>query len=212
MRRQSARKHTAVEHLDVDVVKVPHNDGQNSIVSKDQSIIKSESFCAECHDAHATNQQFLLKKPDPELCSRCHLNLTAGKRFVHEPVLLSCTLCHDPHASDNASDLHVPVNELCLGCYGENAEKITYSRRPLSLFEGRVSLPLKYFEKKMKPLRLSPDGLTGHPTEGHPVYVPADGNKPELNCLSCHFPHADASSPQLLREGKDTLCLRCHKM
>jgi predicted CXXCH cytochrome family protein len=182
---------------------------RHNIVSKDQALIQTDSSCLECHDAHATNQKYFLKKPEVDLCNRCHLDLTAGKRYVHDPVRMSCIFCHDAHASDIANDLHAPVHELCMSCHGENAEKIRYAREPFLLFEGRALLLQDSFER-LKPLRLSNDG-TGHPNEGHPVYVPAKDGKTELNCLSCHFAHADASSPQLLKESRESLCLRCHE-
>ena len=182
---------------------------RHNIVSKDQSLIKSESSCVECHDAHATNQKYFLKKSELDLCNRCHLNLTAGMRYVHDPVRSSCIFCHDAHASNIANDLHAPIQELCLGCHGENADRIRYSTEPVMLFEGRVQLLRDSFER-LKPLRLDKNG-TGHPTAGHPVYVPAGDNNAGLNCLSCHDAHADATSPQLLKESKSSLCLRCHE-
>jgi len=163
----------------------------------------------ECHDAHATNQKYFLKKPELDLCNRCHLNITAGMKYVHDPVRVSCIFCHDAHASDIPNDLHAPVHELCLSCHGENADRIKFISEPVLLFEGRVRLRQDSFER-MKPLRLSKDGK-GHPTDGHPVYVPAGKNKPELNCLSCHYAHADANSSKLLKTSVQSLCLRCHE-
>ena len=195
-------------HLEIKTF-IENAKSRHNIVSKDQSLIKSESSCVECHDAHATNQKYFLKKTELELCNRCHLNLTAGMKYVHDPVRLSCIFCHDAHASDIPNDLHAPIQELCLGCHGENADKIRYSREPFLLFEGRVQLLRDSFER-LKPLRLDKNGK-GHPTAGHPVYVPAGDNNAELNCLSCHDAHADASSPQLLKESKSFLCLRCHE-
>ena len=130
-------------------------------------------------------------------------------KYIHGPVRMSCVFCHDAHASDIADDLHEPVHELCLECHGENVDKIRFSSEPFLLFEGRVELPKDSFER-LKPLRLAKNG-TGHPVEGHPVYVPAEGDTEELNCLSCHKAHADASSPQLLKQSRQSLCLRCHE-
>jgi predicted CXXCH cytochrome family protein len=182
---------------------------RHNIVSKGQSLINSDSSCVECHDAHATNQEYFLKKPEPELCDRCHRDLTSGMKYIHGPVRMSCVFCHDAHASDIADDLHEPVHELCLECHGENVDKIRFSSEPFLLFEGRVELLKDSFER-LKPLRLAKNG-TGHPVEGHPVYVPAEGDTEELNCLSCHKAHADASSPQLLKQSRQSLCLRCHE-
>ena len=194
-------------HLEIKTY-IENAKSRHNIVAKDQSLIQTDSSCMECHDPHATNQKYFLKKPEPDLCDRCHLDLTAGKRYVHDPVRQSCIFCHDAHASDFPNDLHAPVHELCISCHGENAEKIRYDRGPFLLFEGRVLLLQDSFERLM-PLRLSKDGK-GHPTEGHPVYIPANNGKAELNCLSCHYAHADGSSPQLLKESRESLCRRCH--
>ncbi|MEJ2111792.1 MAG: cytochrome c3 family protein, partial [Acidobacteriota bacterium] len=182
---------------------------RHNIVAKNQSLIKSDSSCMECHDAHATNEEYFLKKPEPEVCERCHRSITAGMKYVHDPVSLSCIFCHDAHASDIANDLHAPINELCLECHGKNVDAIKFSKEPFLLFGGRARVQNDTFER-LKPLRLSKNG-TGHPTEGHPVYIPAGDKGKELNCLSCHFAHADSSSPQLLKESKQTLCFQCHK-
>ncbi len=183
---------------------------RHQMVSKEKSLIKNQSSCLECHDAHATNQEQLLKKKEQVLCSSCHLDLTAGKKYVHEAVSASCIFCHDAHASDVPKTLHVPVQELCLGCHGANAERIARSTQPFLLFGDRASVPPGTF-KQMRNIGLSKDGKTGHPTQGHPIYVPAKANRAELNCLSCHVPHADESSPQLLvRKYASAMCTYCH--
>jgi predicted CXXCH cytochrome family protein len=182
---------------------------RHQVVSKDNSLVRSHSSCLECHDAHATNQKYLLKKPESVLCGACHLRLTSGKRFIHEPVATACTFCHDAHASNLPKTLHAPIHQLCLGCHGVNADWILRSKQPFQLFEERVSIPPNTF-KAMKHIGLSSDEKTGHPSEGHPVYSPAKDTKAELNCLSCHTPHADAANPNLLVSDKESLCLRCH--
>jgi predicted CXXCH cytochrome family protein len=182
---------------------------RHQVISEDKSLIKNRSSCLECHDAHATNQKNLLKKPEQALCSGCHIKLTADKKYVHEAVSVSCIFCHDAHASDLPKTLLVPVPKLCVGCHGANAIKIVRSKQPFLLFEDRVSVPPNAF-KGMRQINLSKDGRTGHPTKEHPIYVQATARKAELNCLSCHVPHADESSPKLLvREGA-TLCSGCH--
>ena len=182
---------------------------RHEVVSKDKSLIKNQSSCLECHDAHATNQKNLLKKPEQALCSGCHLQLTADKRYVHEAVSVSCIFCHDAHASNVPKTLHVPVQQLCVGCHGANALWIVRSNQPFLLFEERVSVPLKAF-KELRQINLLKDGKTGHPIKGHPVYLSATAENAELNCLSCHLPHADDSSPQLLMRDQTSLCLSCH--
>jgi predicted CXXCH cytochrome family protein len=195
-------------HADIKA-RIDRSTHKHRIVSKDKPLIKSESSCVECHDAHATNQKYILKKPEQALCIRCHQDLTARKTYIHRPVSLSCIFCHDAHASDVPKTLHVPVRELCLGCHGPDSSKIINSRKAYPLFEDKVSLPPNVFEK-LGPLGLSSDGKTGHPVEGHPIHVDQSANKPGLDCLSCHTAHASATSPNLLVSDRESLCLRCH--
>jgi predicted CXXCH cytochrome family protein len=183
---------------------------RHEVVSKDKPLIKNRSSCLECHDAHATNEKNLLKKPEQALCSGCHGNLTRDKSYVHDPVGVSCVFCHDSHASDIPKTLRASVNKLCIGCHGMNAGRILHSKQPFLLFDDQVSVPPKAF-KELREISISRDGKTGHPVQGHPIYAPATGEKAELNCLSCHVAHADNVSPRLLVSDRPSLCAKCHK-
>ena len=69
--------------------------------------------CTLCHDPHATNELFMLRKPINELCLGCHLeriDLAKGHPVARHPVTgfperrrpgrqLTCVSCHDPHGS-----------------------------------------------------------------------------------------------------------------
>lgn len=90
--------------------------------------------CVICHDPHATDQQFMLKKPINELCSGCHPGiaaLTGGHPLPNHPVAaprerlrpgreLTCSSCHDPHGSTNPLMLiQSPLaGRLCRECHG----------------------------------------------------------------------------------------------
>ena len=176
--------------------------------SRHRLLSLENTSCLECHDPHATNQKYLLKKPAQALCSGCHMDLTSGKQNVHRPVEISCILCHDPHASDISKDLRAAGNELCMGCHGMNAPKIQYGKVPFAIFDGQVNVPPGAFEA-LPLIELSPDGTKGHPLPKHPVFAPASAKTSELNCLSCHTPHA-ASDKKLLSADKGSLCMRCH--
>ncbi|HTY63947.1 MAG TPA: cytochrome c3 family protein [Acidobacteriota bacterium] len=191
-------------HEDIKL-RIANSKYKHDVVSSDKALVRTQSSCLECHDAHATNQKYFLKQPELSLCRDCHVNLTAGKSFVHEPVAISCTFCHDAHASDIPQHLYVPVQDLCLGCHAQDAIKIQYSKKPYPLFGGKTNLPPNTF-KKVQTL-----GRTGHPTAKHPVYAPATAKTPELNCLSCHTPHAAATDSNLLVNDSRSLCMQCHK-
>jgi predicted CXXCH cytochrome family protein len=110
------------------------------------------------------------------------------------------------------------VNALCLECHGPEArpQKLE-AEHLLTIFNGSVKLPDDYFVKNkvvILPLKYG----VGHPVTGHPVAdVPDPTNISkvymQINCLSCHQPHASAQ-PNLL--GKDQannakFCEECHK-
>lgn len=168
--------------------------------------------CIDCHNPHATDLEFALKKSARDLCVTCHAEVIAGMKYVHEPVQVSCTLCHNPHSSDFPKNLHTSGNDLCLECHSRKSQEITWGRGPVALFEGRVQLPARSFDS-IRRLELGPDGKRGHPLINHPVSAPKQGQTSEVTCLSCHRPHAANNTRSLLvTESADTtqLCLRCH--
>jgi len=90
--------------------------------------------CVICHDPHATDQQFMLKKPINELCRGCHpgvVSNTVGHPLPNHPVSaprerlrpgrkLTCASCHDPHGTINPLMLiQSPLGgRLCRECHG----------------------------------------------------------------------------------------------
>lgn len=184
--------------------KAPH---KHSLLSGDAD------SCKDCHTPHASNRQSFLKKDRPQLCGDCHSEVTASKKFVHEPVKSSCTLCHDPHSSNSKSNLYATGNDLCLGCHGLKGSEIVSAKATVQLFGGRVQIAPGSFED-LKFLELSPDGKLGHPFPAHPVRADAKGSRPEITCITCHLPHAANGSRQfLITESSNSakLCVRCHK-
>jgi len=75
--------------------------------------------CVACHDPHATDNEYMLKKPTNDLCVGCHHDLagiTRGHPVSGHPVSaprehrrpgrrLTCVGCHDPHGSDHQNML-----------------------------------------------------------------------------------------------------------
>ncbi len=276
--------------------------------SRHKLLSQSNRSCMECHDPHAANQEFDLKKPVQELCVSCHDEppkqpaqadskimtlagtdtqyLKLSSKYTHEPAKKSCLICHDAHASQFPKELRVSMRDLCMDCHGPNSEKIVQSSQPFPLFNGLVSLPPKIFEK-LKPFELSGkyvhdpvnvscalchdshasdysaglyapvtdlclachgtngmrmmrskdpfplfdgrvtvqpksfdrltilnliNGRYGHPTAAHPVLVAATADKAELNCVTCHVSHSSSTGPNLLATDKKATCQKCHEM
>ena len=185
--------------------------------SRHKLLSQSDRSCMECHDPHAANQEFDLKKPAQELCVSCHDEppkqitqktvlpvelagavvdpqyLKLSSKYAHEPAKKSCLICHDAHASQFPAELRVSMRDLCMDCHGPNSEKIVQSSQPFPLFNGLVSLPPKMFEK-LKLFELS----------GKYVHEPVN-----VSCAFCHDAHASDNPAELYAPVTD-LCLACH--
>ncbi len=201
----------------------------------------AKKSCLICHDAHASDFPKELRVSLRDICMNCHgpnaekivqssqpfplfnglvslppktfaklsrFELTG--KYVHEPVNQSCAFCHDAHASDNPTELYAPVTDLCLACHGSNGARMFRSSEPYPLFDGKVSVPPKSFEKLVV-LNLINERL-GHPTSRHPVWVAATADKAELNCITCHASHSTSTGPKLLTNNKEATCQKCHDM
>jgi predicted CXXCH cytochrome family protein len=183
--------------------------------SRHKLLSQSDRACLECHDPHASNQEYHLKKPAQDLCLSCHVEqpkqaagrnanspgndaskmeyLKLSSKHAHEPAKKSCLICHDAHASQFPKELRVSLGDVCMGCHGPNAEKIVQSSQPFPLFNGLVSLPPKTFSK-----------LERFELKGKYVHEPVN-----ISCALCHDAHASDYSAELYEPVTD-LCLACH--
>jgi predicted CXXCH cytochrome family protein len=183
--------------------------------SQHKLLSQSDRSCMECHDPHASKQEYVLKKPAQNLCLDCHAGqpkkvvisdppspqseetsrqyLNLSSKHVHEPAKKSCLICHDAHASEFPKELRVSTRDLCMDCHGPNSEKIVQGDQPFPLFNGRVSLPPKTFEKLQK-----------FEITGKYVHEPVN-----ISCAFCHDAHASDEAMGLHAPVND-LCIACH--
>ncbi|RME26375.1 MAG: hypothetical protein D6800_06420 [Candidatus Zixiibacteriota bacterium] len=139
--------------------------------------------CTTCHDPHASRYDHILKQPVPILCYSCHVRLEAetNEATVHPPYEQGrCTACHDPHATNNRWVLVKNSQELCTKCHRPDGDLATH-KHPYNVPPKR---------KLRTPLKLTAKG--------------------ELECLSCHYPHA-GDSEHLLRITERFTCRGCHE-
>jgi len=193
------------EHIDK--AKVPHPGAQGD--------------CTTCHNPHAGATPGFIQ-PDPvQACLACHSDIAdlQQKKVHHQPAFgQSCAICHEPHGGDNAKLLRVQGNALCLECHGPNRKPVKVENTDLiTIFSGHVQLPADYFIKNPTPVLDIKYGL-GHPVQNHPVtdvHDPADPSKikRQINCLTCHQPHAAAFDPMLVNDQRNNqkFCNTCHK-
>jgi len=173
--------------------------------------------CTDCHNPHAGNTPGFVQ-PDPvTACLNCHSDQVElrKKRYLHQPAFQQgCATCHEPHGGENQHLLRTAsVNSLCLECHGPDAEPKKLEGEPLvTIFNGKVKLPENYFSKVLiLPLKYD----MGHPTEHHPVSDVTNAKTKaviQMNCLTCHQPHAGNELGMLVKDQKNDMsfCKSCH--
>jgi predicted CXXCH cytochrome family protein len=182
----------------------------------------AQGDCTTCHNPHAGRTPGFIQ-PDPvNACLACHSEQADQfkKAHLHQPVFeQGCATCHEPHGGDNAHLLRAKsTNALCLECHGPDAQpQKLESEHMIAIFNGSVKLPDDYFVKNKAPVLPLKYGR-GHPIDGHPVQdVPDPTNTSkvymQINCLSCHQPHASAQPNLLINDQANNtqFCSTCHK-
>ncbi len=81
-------------------------------------VLEGKMFCTDCHDAHGTTSERLLKRPTvKETCAQCHGEKEGPFLYEHGGVTEDCLNCHRPHGSPNDNLLIVREPYLCLQCH-----------------------------------------------------------------------------------------------
>ncbi len=176
----------------------------------------AQGDCTVCHSPHAGNSPAFLQSNPVAVCLNCHTDLAAQgqKAYPHVPAFgQGCAICHQPHGSPNANLLRTSdINSLCLECHGPQSRPQPVKGTNLeAIFNGKVELPTAFFRKV--PILPLTNGM-GHPIANHPTSgtVKLKDKTVQMNCLSCHQPHA-SSKPDLLvndEEPNMAFCNRCH--
>jgi predicted CXXCH cytochrome family protein len=175
--------------------------------------------CTVCHNPHAGKAPGLPNPDAVNACLGCHSDQAKQKekKHLHQPAFgQGCSTCHEPHGGENTRLLRAKtVNSVCLECHGPDSkpEEIK-GTRTVKIFNGRVTLPEKYFNAvPMLPIKYG----MGHPIKGHPVVDqmdPVDVTKVRaaINCCSCHQPHASAERNLLVKDQANNImfCAGCH--
>ena len=96
---------------------------QTSIINKDKEpeFIYHPPYrnrmCSGCHDMQKGNA---LVKSIPDLCYKCHENITEENPALHGPVAMGdCNACHSPHLANFKFLLQREGRDLCLHCHEE---------------------------------------------------------------------------------------------
>ena len=181
----------------------------------------AQGDCSACHNPLAGRTPGFMQ-PDPvNACLTCHADIAeVGKKAVHhQPAFQQgCAVCHEPHGGNNAKLLRAQGSALCLECHGPDSKpQLVESEHVLTIFNGQVKLPEDYYKKNRVVIIPVKYGL-GHPVMGHPVQDvmdPSDATKvkTQINCMTCHQPHASAQPGLLVKDQANNMafCDTCHK-
>ena len=113
----NAKQKEISDTLKVDTL-LTKNNLKTSAVKKSEFIYHppyQNRMCAACHNMQMCNA---LIKSIPDLCYKCHENLTGKNPSLHGPVAMGeCGVCHSPHLSKNKFLLVRKGRDLCLYCH-----------------------------------------------------------------------------------------------
>ncbi len=97
----------------------------------------SNVACTDCHTVHKNTGRYSLKKPEPQLCYKCHQK-QRGQAYMpsHHPIKegkMVCTDCHNPHTSANRWMLRTDerINDLCFKCHADKEGPFVFEHAPV---------------------------------------------------------------------------------
>lgn len=172
--------------------------------------------CENCHQATSEKDKektsITLIAEGGGLCAVCH---KASRGPVqHGPYKAGqCLVCHEPHASNFPKQTRAETTTLCMSCHGSSRPdvKVNADAKTVFLLGGRI-LDLASYEKAPK-VGVGHSKESTPPVSSHPV-VGRDPRKHdvELNCLSCHDPHASGAEHLLRKPMEDGGSAENHRL
>lgn len=134
--------------------------------------------CTICHSPHGTNEKYMLRLPQGQMCLLCHQQVRELTYFANQHKLFEegqCSGCHDPHSSTNPNFfLRGSGNELCFLCHDEL--QMEEHRHPVG------SVPTYTFPE----IKLTEEGETTCPSCHNPHATDGEYLLPEKGCSACH--------------------------
>ncbi len=185
-----------------------------------------EARCVRCHTMELPEAVKRSRGIVEQDCRTCH-SVLVTQRSAHAPAAgWDCLMCHDA-GSDPKYALYRDKSydaTLCFECHVDVQEKLASSPSThapaasgdcLTCHDPHGSGQRSFLVSRVNDLCLSCHDQVAtvpHPVVGHPLEGRADPLKPgrEIECTSCHDPHA-SNSPLLLPTESSKLCRLCHE-
>jgi len=158
----------------------------------------SNVSCTDCHSPHhATTDQFLLVKAQPQLCYTCHLSQKPQFEMpFHHRVdegLVQCTDCHNPHGTIAPKQVRTSAAQdaACFKCHADKRGPFVFEHEPVKV-EGCASC---------------------HTPHGSPNAHLLKVSNVNILCLSCHtasFANAPGAPSFHNQAAQFQACTLCH--
>jgi predicted CXXCH cytochrome family protein len=150
--------------------------------------------CLPCHNPHASDNKYLLKKTGNELCFTCHKEASFIRAKRHKPLSDGCQTCHAPHGSQHKDNLIKGEVELCQSCHNFTAPSFRKGHKDYPVERaGCTECHTAHSSTNDRLLRES-------------IHTPLK----LVQCASCHKPPTDPKPFSVIApDGK--LCYSCHK-
>ena len=194
--------------------------------SQHKMLSESDRSCMECHNPHAANREYVLKKPAQELCLNCHVE-PSGK------AVLSSQNPSEPSQDGvdpskqlggnkaqylklSAKYVHEPARKSCLICHDAHASDFPKELR-VSVSELCMGCHGPNSEKIIQSSQPFPlfNGLVSLPPKSFEKldelklwekYIHEPVN---VSCAICHDAHASDYPSELIAPLQE-VCLSCH--
>jgi predicted CXXCH cytochrome family protein len=193
--------------------------------SRHKLLSQSDRSCMECHDPHATNQEYVLKQPAQDLCTGCHVagqkrrpQTAPGGESMREITAASMRDedTNPQYLKLSSKYVHEPVRTSCLICHDAHTSAFPKELR-VSVKDLCMGCHGPNSEKIVQSSQPFPlfGGLVSLPPKtfaklphfelsGKYVHEPVN-----VSCAFCHDAHASGEAMELYAPVTD-LCLACH--
>jgi predicted CXXCH cytochrome family protein len=194
--------------------------------SRHKLLSQSNRACMECHDPHASNQEYNLKKPVQELCVGCHVGNTSKKETpVSQGGMPSLNAIMASKRFEetqmkylklSSKYVHEPARKSCLICHNAHASEFPRElRAPVrdlcmdchganSEKIVQSSQPFPLFKGRVSLPPKTFEKIRRFEMPGQYIHEPVNAS-----CAFCHDAHASDYASELYAPVQD-LCLACH--
>ena len=152
--------------------------------------------CVSCHNPHPSGGkkvQALLRAPQQQLCTTCHLQKKGSMmRSSHMPLRegkLECSSCHNAHGTPYDKNLlQASTNQNCYSCHAEKRGPFLWEHAPVR--EGCTNCHDAHGSTQEKLLKVKQPLLCQqcHQAASHPGPAYGSASRYAFNqgCLHCH--------------------------